>query len=127
MQSDLDDQNEAWLISDRAAEWFVRLHDHPSAGQRRDYWRWLKKSQEHVTAALETGRIHGLLREMKLPPSIDDPPTLAKVVELFPDQRNKWRTVVPPSWRSSARPWKIAVAALICVLASVLALVAAIT
>jgi transmembrane sensor len=124
MRSDLDDQDEGLLISDRAAEWFVRLHDHLSAGQRRDYWRWLKKSQEHITAALETGRIHGLLREMKLPPSIVDPPTSAKVVELYPDKRNEWRTVVPEPQRSSAYPWKIAVAALIGVLASVLALVA---
>jgi transmembrane sensor len=126
MRSDLEDPEEGWLVSDRAAEWFVRLRDHATPGQRRDYWRWLKKSQEHVAAALDTGRVYGLLREMKLPPGISDPPTSAKVVPLFRDQREKWRTVEPKPERPSERSWKNVAMWLIGVLASVMTVVTAI-
>lgn len=86
MKDDLD-RREGELISLRAAEWLVRLYGDPSPGQPRDYWRWLKKSQEHVIAALDIGRIHALLRRMKMPFSIiDDPQTDLNVVELFPDK-----------------------------------------
>lgn len=47
---DDQDRREGELISLRAAEWLVRLYGGPSPGQPRDYWRWLKKSQEHVIA-----------------------------------------------------------------------------
>lgn len=87
---DDQDRREGELISLRAAEWLVRLYGGPSPGQPRDYWRWLKKSQEHVIAALDIGRIHALPRRMKMPFSIiDDPQTDLNVVECFPTGTSK--------------------------------------
>lgn len=121
MRIDLDDQLEGILASARAAEYWARMHADASPAQKRDYLRWLKKSQEHVAAALDIGRINGLLREMKPPLSIVDhtaPPS--NVVPLRRDPRQSWRTVQEQPPPRNTQPLKIAAAVLVGVVVSAL-------
>lgn len=51
------------LISEEAAEWFVRVKDdHLGAEERRQYVRWLKQSSTHAAEML---RMHQLARWLR--------------------------------------------------------------
>jgi ferric-dicitrate binding protein FerR (iron transport regulator) len=55
------------LISEEAAEWFVRLKDdHLGADERRRYVRWLKQSSVHTAEMLRVRQLVHWLHDAKL-------------------------------------------------------------
>jgi transmembrane sensor len=54
------------LVSEEAAEWFLRLKDGgASASDHREYLEWLKASPEHIAEALRMGQLYMLLTSVK--------------------------------------------------------------
>jgi transmembrane sensor len=74
------------LVSEQAAEWFVRLVENDlSLRERREYLGWLKASGCHVEALLDIYRYHGYGRKAKLNNRLStDPDPGAKVIPFAP-------------------------------------------
>lgn len=54
------------LLSEEAAEWFLRLQDkRAAAADQREYLEWLKTSPEHIAEAIRIGQLHTLLASLK--------------------------------------------------------------
>ncbi|MGH8187808.1 MAG: FecR family protein, partial [Steroidobacteraceae bacterium] len=61
------EQRKLELISQEAAEWFLRLKDpRPSRQDRREFFEWLIESRRHVAEYLRIVLMHGRLRRLKL-------------------------------------------------------------
>lgn len=71
------------LISEEAAEWFVRLKDDPlGADERRRYVRWLKRSATHTAEMLRVRQLANWLHDAKLERLLSHPGPKSNVIEL---------------------------------------------
>lgn len=71
------------LISEEAAEWFVRLRDdHLGADERRRYVRWLKQSSVHTAEMLRIRQLARWLHDAKLEELLSHQGPRSNVIEL---------------------------------------------
>lgn len=71
------------LISEEAAEWFVRLRDdHLGADERRRYVRWLKQSSTHTAEMLRVRQLAHWLHDAKLEGLLSHRGPESNVIEL---------------------------------------------
>jgi transmembrane sensor len=71
------------LISEEAAEWFVRLKDdHLGADERRRYVHWLKQSSTHTAEMLRIRQLAHWLRDAKLEGLLSHQGPRSNVIEL---------------------------------------------
>lgn len=62
--SERDKNDERARISERAADWYIRLRDeHLSVIDRKSYVQWLKQSPAHVAEMLRMEQLHGVLKQ----------------------------------------------------------------
>jgi ferric-dicitrate binding protein FerR (iron transport regulator) len=70
------------LISEEAAEWFVRLRDdNLGPDERRRYVRWLKQSSTHTAEMLRVRQLAHWLREAKLERLLSHQGSKSNVIE----------------------------------------------
>ncbi len=107
------------MISEEAAEWFVRLKDGDvEVATRSQYLQWLKKSPSHIAEVLRICRIYGLLRHTKLQSFVFGDETPSNVIEL-PGREPEMCDPAEPS--AGPRVWRIAAGVAACALATLLA------
>jgi ferric-dicitrate binding protein FerR (iron transport regulator) len=71
------------LITEEAAEWFVRLRDdNLGLDERRRYVRWLKQSSAHTAEMLRIQRLAHWLRDAKLAGLISHQGPKSNIIEL---------------------------------------------
>jgi transmembrane sensor len=110
------------LISEEAANWFVRLQDERVGGrERRRGLRWLKASPMHVAEALRVAQIYQMLRTMKVETDGTIEDLRSNVVEFVaPDGVRRERDPESAGARVPWKPWGLIAAMLVVSLAVVL-------
>jgi transmembrane sensor len=103
------------LLSEQAAEWFVRvIANDLSLRERREYLAWLKESSRHVEALLDIYRYHGYGRKAKLNSSMFSDPDTDPGANVIPFTPRSGFVAVPQRremrQRSRSRAVKVAAA-----------------
>lgn len=98
------------LISEEAAEWFVRIKDHDlDTTDQRTYVRWLKESPAHVAEFLRVSQGYLRYRKAQLPSFEPDTSIESNVVDLRPLlEVEPADGLAEPEQRSRMATWKIA-------------------
>lgn len=107
------EQRKLELISQEAAEWFLRLKDPRASRQdQREFFEWLSESRRHVGEYLRIVLMHGWLRRLKLDARLALPGE-SNVVNLNLRSRVEAGEVVRPVLRGRHRRMAATAAALV--------------
>src|SRR5688572_7947075 len=72
------------MISDQAAEWFIRLKDRDlSIAERRKFVRWLKQSPSHIAEFMRLCQLYGRVKRAKVPTLAPEEAAESNVIELM--------------------------------------------
>jgi transmembrane sensor len=72
------------MISDQAAEWFIRLKDRDlSIAERRKFVRWLKQSPSHIAEFMRLCQLYGRVKRAKVPTLAPEEAAESNVIALM--------------------------------------------